>query len=208
MTLVEDSGISRLQDRGDEELAIAFELAQPRLTRIVNLRLDSRLLGRVDTGDVLQDAFIEAKRRLPRYLQNPSVPVFIWLRGVVMDTLLWTHRRHLAKMRDATREVSLFKRGIPGVSSVSIASLLAADLTSPSGSAMQDELAEKVQEVLMAMDPIDREVLILRHFEELSNDEVASAVGVKKSAASRRYVRALQRFCKVLASVTSDHPQD
>jgi len=200
MVLV-DSDISRLQNEGDEGLAEALATHYERLERIVDLRLDPRLAGRVDAADVLQEAFLEAQKRLARYLDNPSVPVFVWLRGVTLDTLIHVHRRHLAKMRDAGLEVSLHGGPHPQVSTISLAGWLVADLTSPSQAAMRDELASKVAEVLDAIDEIDREVLILRHFEQLSNDEVASIVGVKKAAASRRYVRALGRFRQVLATI-------
>jgi RNA polymerase sigma-70 factor (ECF subfamily) len=199
--VVEDAGISRLRDSGDEGLAEALAAHHERLERIVDLRLDPRLAGRVDAADVLQEAFLEAKKRLPRYLKNPIVPVFVWLRGVTLDTLIHVHRRHLAKMRDAGLEVSLYGLPQPQVSTISLAGWLVADLTSPSQAAMRNEVAANVTKVLEAMDEIDREVLILRHFEQLSNDEVASIVGVKKAASSNRYVRALGRFRQVLETI-------
>jgi len=196
-----DPQIEDLRRNGQQCLAEAFSRYQDRLERIVDLRLDPRLSGRVDAADVVQEAFIEASKRLPRFLENPTVSVFVWVRGVTLDTLIHVHRRHLAKMRDAGREVSLSLGPTPQVSSISLAGWLVADLTSPSQAAMRDEVAKKVEEVLEAMDEIDREVLILRHFEQLSNDEVASIVGVKKAATSRRYIRALKRFREVMESV-------
>jgi len=151
---------------------------------------------------VLQEFFLEARKRLARFLRDASVPVFIWLRGVMLDTLVHIHRRHLgAKMRDAGREVSLQGVGTPQATSISLASFLIGDLTSPSQAAIRGELAAAIEVTLDAMDEIDREVLVLRHFEQLSNDEVASVVGVKKAAASRRYMRALARFREVLSAI-------
>jgi len=196
-----DPQIEELHRNGQQCLAETFSRHQDRLERIIDLRLDPRLSGRVDAADVVQEAFIEASKRLPRFLENPTVSVFVWVRGVALDTLIHVHRRHLAKMRDAGREVSLHLGPAPQVSSISLAGWLVADLTSPSQAAMRDEVAKKVEEVLEAMDEIDREVLILRHFEQLSNDEVASIVGVKKAATSRRYIRALKRFREVMESV-------
>ena len=193
--------IENLRRNGEQCLAEVFSRHQDRLERIVDLRLDPRLSGRVDAADVVQEAFIEASKRLPRFLENPTVSVFVWVRGVTLDTLIHVHRRHLAKMRDAGREVSLSLGPAPQVSSISLAGWLVADLTSPSQAAMRDEVAKKVEEVLEAIDEIDREVLILRHFEQLSNDEVSSIVGVKKAATSRRYIRALKRFREVMESV-------
>ena len=164
--------------------------------------MDTRLSGRVDAADVLQEAFLEACKRLPRYLEDPSVAVFVWLRGVALDTLIHVHRRHLAQMRDAGREVSLHQGPVAHVSSMSLAGWLIADLTSPSHAAMRDEVTKTIEEVMDAMDPVDREVLILRHFEQLTNDEVASIIGVKKAAASRRYMRALKRFREAIETVS------
>ncbi len=192
------SQIEHLRRNGEESLAEAFYQHRDRLERIVDLRLDPRLSGRVDASDVLQEAFLEAQKRLSRYVENPGVPVFVWLRGVTLDTLIRVHHRHLAGMRDARREFSVQS---PQVGSVSLSGWLVADLTSPSQAAIRDEMTKKIEEALDAMKEIDREVLILRHFEQLSNDEVATIVGVGKSAASRRYTRAIKRFREVLQTV-------
>jgi len=201
MMIDQESDIARLRNTGQQALADALALHAERLQRIVDLRLDPRLAGRVDASDVLQEAFLEACKRLPRYLDDPRVSVFIWLRGVTLDTLIHVHRRHLAEMRDAGRDVSLQAGLAPQASSISMAGWLMADLTSPSQAAIRDETARKIEEVLGTMDEIDREVLILRHFEQLSNDEVAGVIGVKKAAASRRYMRALARFREVLQTL-------
>lgn len=196
-----DSSITRLREAGPQALAEALSLYAERLERIIDLRLDPRLSGRVDASDVLQEAYLEACKRLPRYLAEPRVSVFVWLRGVSLDTLIHVHRRHLADMRHAGRDVSLHAGAGPQASSVSMASWLVGDLTSPSQAAIRDETARKIEQVLATMDEIDREVLILRHFEQLSNDEVASVIGVKKAAASRRYMRALARFREALENL-------
>ena len=115
----------------------------------------------------------------------------MWLRGVVLDTLADLHSRHLGdQMRDAAREVSLQCPLSPQGSSAALAACLAGDFTSPSRAAIRDEIVVQVERHLAKMDPIDREVLVLRYLEELSNDEVAAVLGVKKAAASRRHMRA------------------
>jgi RNA polymerase sigma-70 factor (ECF subfamily) len=198
----ESSQIARLTSHGDQALADAMAEYAPRLHHAVELRVDPRVVGRVDAADVLQEAFLEARKRLPRYLSDPSVPVFVWLRGVVLDTLIDFHRRHLgAKMRDAGQEVSLHRHATPDASSVALAACLIGDLTSPSQAAIREETARQIEVALAGMDEIDREVLILRHFEQMTNDEVAAVVGVKKAAASRRYMRALARFRQVLLAI-------
>ena len=198
----DNSEIAQLREHSEQALAEIISSYNERLLRIIDLRLAPQLSGRVDAADVLQEVFLEARKRLPRFLRDASVPVFVWLRGVVLDTLVHVHRRHLgAKMRDAGREVPLHAGGGPQATSVSLAGFLIGDLTSPSQAAMRQELATRIEVTLAAMDEIDREVLILRHFEQLSNDEVASVIGVKKAAASRRYMRALARFREVLSAV-------
>lgn len=202
----EPTQIARLRG-GDQALADVLAEHTPRLRQIVELRLDPRLLGRVDAADVLQEAFLEARKRLPRYLDEQGVPVFLWIRGVVLDTLIDFHRRHLgAQMRDAARDVSLLSYRSPQASSVALAAHLAGSLTSPSRAAIREETARQIEAALAEMDEIDREVLVLRHFEQLSNDEVAAAVGVKKAAASRRYMRALVRFREVLLAIPGFEP--
>ena len=198
----EPSQIARFRSGGDRALAEAMTEYAPRLQQTVKLRLDPRLSRRVDVADVLQEAFLEARKRLPRYLQDPSVPLFVWLRGVVLETLIDFHRRHLgAKMRDAGQEVSSLRPLSPQATSVALAACLAGNFTSPSQAAIREEAALQIEHVLDQMDQIDREVLILRHLEELSNDEVAAVLGVKKAAASRRYMRALTRFRAVLLAI-------
>jgi RNA polymerase sigma-70 factor (ECF subfamily) len=199
--------LARLRTGGDQALADAMAEHAARLRQIVELRVDPRLSGRLDAGDVLQEAFLEARKRLARFLAEPSVPVFVWLRGVVLDTLIDFHRRHLgAKMRDAAQEVSLHDPAAPQASSVALAAYLAGSLTSPSQAAIREETARHIETALADMDEIDREVLILRHFEQLTNDEVAVVVGVKKAAASRRYMRALTRFRSVLLTIPGFEP--
>jgi RNA polymerase sigma-70 factor (ECF subfamily) len=129
------------------------------------------------------------------------MPVFLWLRLVTGQKLIDLHRHHLGtKMRDAGVEVSLHRGALPVASSVSLAELLLGRLTSPTRAAQRAEMQLRLQEALNRMDPVDREVLILRHFEELSNVETAHVLGLEKTAASNRYIRALKRLKGVLSS--------
>jgi RNA polymerase sigma-70 factor (ECF subfamily) len=199
MTDASDTRIKKLRNHGQQALAEAFSQYHDRLQRIVGLRLDPRLRGRIDASDVLQDTFLEARKRLPRYLNDPGAPVFVWLRGIALDTLISVQRRHFAGMRDKRREISPWT---PQSSLASLSSLLVAELTSPSLAAMREELAAKLESALESLDEIDRDVLIMRHFEELSNDEVACIIGVKKAAASRRYTRALRHLHEIIKTLS------
>ena len=198
----EENLLIRLKTEGEAALAQVFSQYQDRLQRMVELRLDRRLFGRVDAADVLQETYLEAVKRLDRFLAEHTVPVFVWLRGVTGDTLIHVHRRHLgAKMRDAGQEVSIHRGAFPQATSVSLAAQLVGHLTSPSQAAMRAETIARLEAALDEMEHIDREVLALRHFEQLSNNEVASVLGLKKAAASQRYVRALARLKDVLSAI-------
>jgi RNA polymerase sigma-70 factor (ECF subfamily) len=182
-----------------EALVALFVRHRERLRRMVRLRLDRRLLGRVDPSDVLQEAYLDIARRAQEYLADPTMPPFLWLRFLTAQRLMILHRRHLgAQVRDAEREISLHRGAIPEATSVSLAHQLLGRMTSASQAAIRAELQTRLQVVLNGMDPIDREVLALRHFEELSNAETAQVLGLQKAAASNRYIRALKRLKDLL----------
>jgi RNA polymerase sigma-70 factor (ECF subfamily) len=170
-----------------------------RLRRMVEVRLDRRLHGRVDPSDVLQEAYIEFARSLPSFLGDPQIPIFLWLRHITGVRIKAVHRKHLGtRARDAGREVGLGPLVTPHASSVSLAAQLLGRLTSPSRAAARAELQARVQDALDDLAPIDREVLCLRHFEQLTNAEAAQVLGIGETAASNRYVRALKRIGKIL----------
>jgi RNA polymerase sigma-70 factor (ECF subfamily) len=194
--------LRRLAAGDPQALADLFARYRGRLRRMVQLRLDRRVQGRVDASDVLQEAYLDVARRAAEYAANPTMPFFLWLRWLTGQRLLMVHRQHLgARMRDVGQEVSLYRGALPQASSVSLAAQLLGRLTSPSLAAVRAEMQLRLQEALNGMDPLDREVLTLRHFEELSNGEVAAVLGLQKAAASNRYVRALKRLKDVLSTL-------
>jgi RNA polymerase sigma-70 factor (ECF subfamily) len=206
--------MSDLDARGDGDLLVRIEGGderamtelftrhRERLRQMIRLRLDRRLQGRIDSSDVLQDTYLEVARRAREYVARPDVPPFIWLRYLTGQTLLALHRHHLkVHMRDAGQEVSLRHRATPQANSASLAEMLLGRLTSPSRAARRAEMQLKLQETLNAMEAFDREVLALRHFEELSNGEVAQVLGLSKTAASNRYIRALRRLKETLKGI-------
>jgi RNA polymerase sigma-70 factor (ECF subfamily) len=185
--------------RGDPEaLAEVFARHRDRLLRVVERRFDDRLKGRVSCDDILQEAYIEALKRLPHYYHDPNVPFFLWLRWVTLQRLIEVHRQHLgAEMRDVSKEIPPGRLDPLEASSAGMAELIG-ELTSPSHAAQRNEAMENVQRALARLEPDDREVLALRHFEELSNREVAAVLGINAAAASKRYVRALVRLRQAL----------
>ena len=191
----DDDLLLRLEGGDERALTELFTRHRERLRRMIRLRLDRRLRGRIDSSDVLQDAYLEVARRAREYLAQATMPPFLWLRLMTGQTLQALHRHHLkVHMRDAGQEVSLRGRATPQANSACLAEMLLGRLTSPTRAARRAEMQLKLQEVLNAMEPLDREVLALRHFEELSNGEVAQVLDLTKTAASNRYMRALERL--------------
>jgi RNA polymerase sigma-70 factor (ECF subfamily) len=188
---------------GDQRaLGELFERHRIRLRRMLQIRLAARLRGRVDPSDVLQDTYLELSRSLSQYLQDPKIPFFLWLRFLAGKKLQAVHRHHLGThMRDLRREVSLHTGGMPQASSQSLAAHLLGRLTSPSQVAMRAELRVRVQAALDSMPLLDREVLALRHFEQLNNAEAAQVLGLTEAGASNRFMRALKRLRLILSSV-------
>src|SRR5438270_3924153 len=179
-----------------------FSRHRPRLKRMVHLRLSRRLQGRVDDSDVLQEAALEVAKRLPEYVQQPGLPFYLWLRHLTGLKLAEVHRRHLGtQLRDADREVTLHRGGLPQADSVSLAAQLLGKLTTPSQAAIKAETRLMVQEALNSMDPIDREVLALKHFEQLSTTEIAEVLGLSKAGAGSRYLRAIKRLREILSQI-------
>jgi RNA polymerase sigma-70 factor (ECF subfamily) len=194
--------VERLRGGDRQALTDLFQHHRDRLRRMVELRMDPRLQGRLDASDVLQDAFLDTVTRLDSYLQSSELAPFLWLRLVVGERLAIYHRRHLgAKMRNVGQEVSLYRAPLPQASSAALASMLLGRLTSPSNAAIRAELVLQVQEALNALDPLDREVVALRHFEQLSRSETAQILGIAEEAAAKRYIRALKRLKGILAAM-------
>ncbi|MFV2067177.1 MAG: sigma-70 family RNA polymerase sigma factor [Pirellulales bacterium] len=194
--------IERARTGNQAAVAELFKLHEHRLRLMIRARMNSRLRRRLDEDDVLQDAFLEASERLPTYLEDPQAPFFLWLRQIVHWRIHKVHQQHLGhKVRDARREVSLRQAAPSGASSGCLANLLLGSLTSPSRAAMRGETRARLEEVLDGMSDIDREILSSRHFEQLSNREVACELGIDTSTASKRYVRALLRLEKALTEL-------
>jgi RNA polymerase sigma-70 factor (ECF subfamily) len=203
VTVDESSELVNQVIHGDKRaLAELFDSQRPRLRRIVNFRLDRRIYGRVGADDVLQEAYLNAAGQLKSLLRDQPPTVFIWLRQIVNHTLADVHRRHLGvKKRTAKRDVSIHARGPLTSSSEWLSFHLLGHLTSPSQAALRAELAEQLDAALSQLSEVDREVLALRHFEELTNSETAHVLNMTVQAASMRYVRAISRLRKVLESI-------
>ena len=178
-----------------------------RLVRMIQLRLDRRLAGRVDASDVIQDAYLEAVGRYDKFLEKPEVSPFVWLRFLTFQRLAQLHRHHLGvEARNAGREVSLHAAN-PAVSSAVLAARLVGRFSSPSNAMHRAELSHRIQTALNRLSETDREVLALRHFEQLSNAETCEVLGLQPAAGYKRYARALQHLRAVLDSEDTEEPR-
>lgn len=193
---------ARLRGGDEQALAVLFSRYRERLKQLVEFRLDQRMRGRVDASDVLQEAFLDANQRLRHFTAKQEMSVFVWLRQVTLQRLIDVHRRHVnAQARNVKQEVAI-RHGDPSApTSALMAAQLVGHFTSPSQQAMRAEMLEQVQQALDCIDETDREVLALRHFEELTNNEVAEVLGITKAGASNRYVRALARLKAALEKI-------
>lgn len=197
---IADGLIERAQAGDATAAADLFNQHRARLRKMLRFRLDHRLQRRLDTSDVLQEVYVEMARSIADYRPQPGISFYFWLRTLATRELLQTHRRHLGtQKRDAGLEVSLHRGAMPAASSASIAQQFLGHLTSPTQAVQRAELQVRLQDALNDMDAFDREIIVLRHFEELSNTEAAELLGIPKSTASKRYFRALLRLKKALA---------
>lgn len=189
--------------RGDTDaLSELFDVHRVRLWRMVNFRMDPRLAGRIDADDILQEAWLRAIDRIDSFLVDASRSTFIWFRMIVTQTMLDLHRRHVgAQKRSAAKEQSLNGHWSSQSTSVSLARHLMGNMSSPSNAAIRAELSSQLETALTTMSEIDREVLAMRHFEELTNSETAQVLEMTEQATSARYIRALTRLRHVLSAI-------
>ena len=189
--------LEQLMTGGEQAVADLLTQYRERLERMLDFRLNPRLRSRVDPADVLQEAYIEIARRIGDYLARPEVSFYVWARQITLQTLIGVQRRHFGQKRDAHQEVELPENS-SDATSYSLAQALCAQNTTPSRAALRAEEIEQLHSALATMDQTDQEVLAMRHFEHLSNQEVAEALGLSTTAASNRYVRAMTRLAEIL----------
>ena len=193
--------VAALQEDREEALAKYFFAVEGRLKRIVNFRLDYRLGGRVSESDVIQETYVRAAKRIDSFLQKDDMPFFVWLRLEVSQKLHEIHRHHFgAEKRDVRKEIKLGQNNDSGRTSMALAAHIVAQLTSPSRLIERAEQIAILEKTLGEMNELDREVIALRHFEELSNIETAKSLGIEPAAASKRYLRALKRLREIMES--------
>lgn len=196
--------------RAGDERALDELLARCRepLRRAVGLRLDPKLAHREDASDVVQKTLVEAHRRFREYLRDPKMPFTLWLRHIAQDRIIDTHRRHQAAgRRSIDREQQ--EAAAPDASSVMLVAQLMDQELTPASAAVQRELTQKLQEVLAELDEADREIILMRYYEQLTNQEIAAMLNLTEAAASMRHLRALRRLKEAFLRWTRDEgPSD
>jgi RNA polymerase sigma-70 factor (ECF subfamily) len=199
--------LARVRSGDESALHEFFRQREARLLRMVELRIDPVLRRRLDPGDVMQEAWIEIARRVDEWRRQEALPLHVWMRLITGQSLQQLQRRHLAThKRDALREVPAPESRI-SVSAAGAADAFVASATSPSQAAARGELRARVLAALEELDELDREIVTLRHIEELTNQEIAAELGIDPKAASKRYTRALVRLRPALVALgTSDGP--
>jgi RNA polymerase sigma-70 factor (ECF subfamily) len=171
------------------------------IRRLVEMRLDRKVQRRVDVSDVVQEVLVEASGRLDKYLNDPGMAFHLWLRQIAWDHIIDTYRRHrVSAKRNMDREQPMYGGGEGGVdeSSVDLAIQLCDPAMTPAAVATQREIASRVEAAIDQLDDADREVILMRHYEHLSNLEIAEVLGLQPPAASMRYLRAVRRLRTVL----------
>jgi RNA polymerase sigma-70 factor (ECF subfamily) len=168
------------------------------LRRMVGLRMDRALQRRVDASDIVQDVLVEANRRLADYLESTGMPFQLWLRHLARDRMIDAHRRHHAARRNVSREQPLEAAPHNDQSAFDLAALVRDRELTPAAAATHHELEQRFQAAIETLDDADREVVLMRHFEQLSNKDVAVALEISESAAGMRYLRAMRRLRSIL----------
>lgn len=192
--------------RGGDSQAVERLLARHResLHRMIQLRMDQRIKRRVDVSDVVQDVLIEANRRLQDYLKNPAMAFHLWIRQIAKDRLIDAHRRHrVSAKRSIDREQPMVARGAVDQSSIDFAAQIRDPQITPAAAAAQRELAVHVEGAIARLGEADRDIVLMRHYEQLSNGEIAAALGLTEPAASMRYLRAIRRLRELLDQDTA-----
>lgn len=194
----DDSAVNQLMDRHRNSLR-----------QLIRMRLDARIQKRVDVSDVIQDVLVEANRRLDKYIGNPIMPFHLWLRQIAKDRIIDAHRRHrVSAKRSVDREQGMVIPRGQDHSSIQLASLLGDARLTPAAAALQKEMAAKVEAAISRLDDKDCEIITMRHYEHLTNQEIGTILGLTEPAASMRYLRAIKRLKTLMQSEESSEGGD
>lgn len=197
--------LKRVEQEGAAAAEPLWERHREPLRRMIDLRLDRALGRRVDASDIVQDVLLKANERLADYLRDPSMPFHLWLRQMARDHMIDAHRRHrVAARRSLDRERPLAAAAFLDRSSIDLAAQLRDPNLTPAAAALRRELERRFHAALRLLGEDDREIIMMRHFEQLSNAEAARALGLSGAAAGMRHLRALRRLRALLDEAPSE----
>jgi len=194
------------RDGNDDDINQLMERHRNSLRRMVQMRLDQKIRRRVDVSDVVQDVMVEANRRLQDYLANPVLSFRLWLRQIAKDRIIDAHRRHRASAkRSVDREQQMAAHVGNDRSTIDLAAQFCDPELTPQAAAAQHELSKQVEEAITQLGDQDCEIIIMRHYEQLTNQEIAQALELSEPAASMRYLRAVRRLRELLGGDSSEN---
>lgn len=203
-----DQTLELLRQAGQGNVAAVNQLMdrhRDALRQVIRMRLDQKIQRRIDVSDIVQEVLVEANRRLLDYIENPPMTFRLWLRQIAQDRIIDAHRRHrVSAKRSVDREQVLTAPPGHDQSSIQLAVMLSDHNLTPEAAALQKEMARHVQDAIAQLEDSDGEIIIMRHYEHLSNQEVAQALKLTEPAASMRYLRAIRRLKTVLLNGSTD----
>ena len=183
------------RDGDDGATGRLLERHREALRRMADMRLDPKIRQRVDASDIIQDVMIEANRRLASYLENPVMPFHLWLRQITQDRIIDAHRRHrVSKKRSVDLEQAPVVTSNLDHSTIQFGLQAVDSELTPAAAAISNEMQKRFEAAVEEMDSIDQEIIVMRHFERLTNQEVAQVLKLSEPAASMRYLRAMRRL--------------
>lgn len=200
-----DELLAKAKDGDDLAVNQLMDRHRNSLRQLVRMRLDRKIQRRVDVSDVVQDVLVEANRRLQVYIENPVMPFHLWLRQIARDRIIDAHRRHrVSAKRSVDREQPVVSPQGQDQSSFQLAALIGDRQLTPAAATLQKEIASQVEHAITLLNEKDSEIIIMRHYEMLSNQDIAAALDLTEPAASMRYLRAIRRLKEVLEEITTD----
>ena len=192
--------LARVAEGDSSATELLLDRHRERLAAMVRLRMDDRLTARFDPSDVIQDSLVEAHRKLSHYVKSQPLPFYLWLRGIAWQRLIQLHRQHLyAQRRSVAREERV--QFISDRSEAILAERLTQSTTHTSGNVIRMEVQNRVRAAIQKLPDMNREIIVLRHLEELSFKEITDVLGLSEAAIYSRYRRAIE----FLSHTLSDH---